>query len=319
MALDDIARIEQSLFYEPPRTRERLIRFGMLLLFSSVIATGGLISDSVASIIGAMIIAPLMTPIMGIVVATVIGSRSRVTRSAILVATGIVLAIAVGWLMATLMPTGWNPSESVQVMARTSPRFLDLIIALASGGAGAYALSRTDVADALPGVAIAISLVPPLNAAGILLAGAEYDLATGALLLFVTNFAAILFAGSVTFILTGLATGVGRSRRDLRKSLLTIVVMVVLVAIPLRANSQELWTDASHESDARAVIETWLAGTDYEIDSVNADKNELTILLAGSDEFPPYDQVLAELKQIMGEDLVLTARVVEVRREVIAD
>jgi uncharacterized hydrophobic protein (TIGR00271 family) len=179
MAETDVQRIERTLFFEPPEMRGRLTRFVMLILFASVIATGGLLSDSVASVIGAMIVAPLMTPIMGMVVAVVIGSSSRLGRSALIVLTGIALAIGVGWLMAILMPFGWEPTQSGQVMARTSPKLLDLVVALASGGAGAYALSRVDVADALPGVAIAISLVPPLNTAGILLAGGEWDLARG--------------------------------------------------------------------------------------------------------------------------------------------
>jgi uncharacterized hydrophobic protein (TIGR00271 family) len=218
MPLDDVKRIEKALFFEPPDMRARLLRFTMLIIFASVIASGGLLSDSVASIIGAMIIAPLMTPIMGMVVALVLGSKSRFVRSLILVCAGISLSIAVGWIMAETMPFGWNPLMSDQVLARTSPRLLDLVIALASGGAGAYALSRSDVADALPGVAIAISLVPPLNTVGILLAGNEGDLAKGAALLFITNFTAILLAGTITFILTGLATSAARPKGQMRSS-----------------------------------------------------------------------------------------------------
>ncbi len=222
MSYDDIRRIEAALFFEPPMMRQRLIRFAVLIILSSIIATGGLLSNSVATIIGAMIIAPLMTPIMGIVVALILGSRSRTTKSAIIVTLGVGLAIVVGWIMANLMPGGWNPASSAQVIDRTSPGLLTLIIALASGAAGAYALSRSDVADSLPGVAIAISLVPPLNNVGILLAERERDLAAGSALLFVTNFAAILLAGTVTFFLTGLAEGVHREPREMRRSLLAI-------------------------------------------------------------------------------------------------
>jgi uncharacterized membrane protein len=106
MSAVDVQRIERTLFFEQPEMRGRLIRFIMLILFASVIATGGLISDSVASVIGAMIVAPLMTPIMGMVVAIVIGSSSRLGRSALIVASGIAVAIAVGWLMSKLMPLG---------------------------------------------------------------------------------------------------------------------------------------------------------------------------------------------------------------------
>jgi uncharacterized hydrophobic protein (TIGR00271 family) len=318
MARADIERIERTLFFEKPELRPRLIRFFMLILFASVIATGGLIGDSVASVIGAMIIAPLMTPIMGITVALVMGSGPRAWRCAILVAAGIAVAVTVGLLFSWLMPHGWDPTTSSQVIARTSPRLLDLVVALASGGAGAYALSRVDVADALPGVAIAISLVPPLNTAGVLLAGGETDLAKGAALLFITNFAAILLAGTVTFVLTGLAQGVGRSRRELRNSLLAIGGLIVLIAIPLAANGEDLWTDVNREDEARTVVEDWLGPTDWELYAVNVDGNDIELVLGGNGDLPPQGDVVAKLQGIMGNDMVLTARILGVRKEVIA-
>jgi uncharacterized membrane protein len=219
--------------------------------------------------------------------------------------------------MSTLMPTGWNPVESAQVMARTSPRLMDLIVALASGGAGAYALSRTDVADALPGVAIAISLVPPLNTVGILLATGDGDLATGALLLFTTNFVAILFAGTLTFIVMGLATGAGRTQRELRKSVVAIVIVLILVGIPLRANSNDLWANSNNEQRIREMAEDWLIGTDYLVDQVVVDGNEVTVLIAGSDERPPADEIIAKARDVIGDDMILQARIVDVRNELI--
>jgi uncharacterized hydrophobic protein (TIGR00271 family) len=317
MSRDDVARIEQTLFFEPPEMGARLSRFFMLILFASVIASGGLLSDSVASVIGAMIVAPLMTPIMGSVVALVIGSHSRLARSLLLVATGIALAVAVGWIMAKVMPFGWNPLQSEQILSRTSPRLLDLVVALASGGAGAYALSRSDVADALPGVAISISLVPPLNTAGILLAADEGHLARGAFLLFLTNFAAILLAGTLTFMAMGLATGVGRSGRDLRNGIIAVIVVVVVVAIPLRVNSQDLWDDTNHEDAAYDVVADWLQPTDFSIISVDVDDEKITVNLAGDGELPPHDAAVAELRDILGADMVLTAHIVDMHTEVI--
>lgn len=318
MSEADVERIERTLFFEQPDLRPRLIRFVMLIIFASIIATGGLLSDSVASIIGAMIIAPLMTPIMGIVAALVIGSMPRLVRCLILVVAGIALAIAIGWLMAKFMPGGWQPTLSDQVMSRTSPKLLDLVIALASGGAGAYALSRVDVADALPGVAIAISLVPPLNTVGILLAGDETHLARGAALLFLTNFAAILLAGTVTFLATGLATGVGRSSKDLRLGLVAVVAVVVIITIPLKINSQDLWTDVNREDEVLTAVQAWLAPTDYEVNQVTVDGEDVTLLLSGEGTLPPTGPIIDEIRGIVGDNLVLTTRIVDVRRSIIA-
>jgi uncharacterized hydrophobic protein (TIGR00271 family) len=318
MAQEDIRRIERTLFFEPPELRPRLIRFFMLMMFASIIATGGLIGDSVASVIGAMIVAPLMTPIMGIVVALVIGSGPRAARSAVLVVAGIVVSITVGWLISWLMPSGWDPTMSEQVMARTSPRLIDLLVALASGGAGAYALSQVDVADALPGVAIAISLVPPLNTVGILLAGGETDLAEGAALLFITNFAAILLAGTVTFVFTGLAQGVGRGPGELRTAMIAIGLLVAVILIPLRGNSRDLWTDTTREDEALDIVQDWLEPTDWEVYAVNVDDEEIELVLGGDGPLPPTEEVIAELRGVMGDDMVLTTRILGVRKEVIA-
>jgi len=321
MAIADIQRIESSLFFEPPRMREKLIRFAVLITMASVIASGGLISDSVASVIGAMIISPLMTPIMGMVVAIIMGSMARTVRSGILVAVGIGIAVSVGWLMAKFMPGAWNPLTSDQVMARTQPHLLDLVVALASGAAGAYALSRSDIADSLPGVAIAISLVPPLNNAGILLATGEHTLASQSFLLFATNFIAILLAGTITFVLTGLALGVGRTPRELGKALLVIVALIVLIAVPLAANSNYFWTDVNREDDALAAVEQWLDGSDWEVYDVEVESEEaeMTMVLGGEGTLPDTASIVAELTEIMDGEITLTARVLGVRTETISE
>ncbi len=293
----------------------RLKRFVMLILFASVIATGGLLSDSVASIIGAMIVAPLMTPIMGMVVAIVIGAPNRLLRSAIIVVAGISISIAVGWTMATFMPSGWEATSSAQVLARTEPRLLDLVIALASGGAGAYALSRVDVADALPGVAIAISLVPPLNTVGILLAGGEGDLARGAMVLFLTNMGAILLAGTITFIATGLASVVGRRASEMRRAFIAILLFIALIAIPLRANSNLLWQDATREDDTLAIVNDWLAGTEWEVYEVNVHGNDVRIVLGGEGDLPPAEDAVQQIEDRFDHDVTIEVRVLDVRKE----
>lgn len=318
MPLEDRQRIEGALFYEPPQQRERLTRFAVLITLASIIATCGLMGDSVASVIGAMIISPLMTPIMGLVVALIVGARGRAFRSAVLVAAGVVIAIGVGWLIARVMPLGWDPLSSSQVVARTSPRVLDLVIALASGAAGAYALSRSDIADSLPGVAIAISLVPPLNNCGILLATHERHLAFESFLLFFTNFVAILIAGSLTFVLSGLAKGYGREVTHLRNMALAVIALLLIIAVPLSTNRDLYWNDVNHEDAALAATQGWLAGTEWEVLSVDADGNKLQLMLAGEGTLPDSTAIVDELRQIMGDDTEITARIVGMRKAVIS-
>jgi hypothetical protein len=217
------------------------------------------------------------------------------------------------------MPLGWDPLDSAQVLARTSPRTLDLVIALASGAAGAYALSRSDVADSLPGVAIAISLVPPLNNAGILLAAGERHLAWESFLLFFTNFVAILIAGSIMFVLSGLAKNYGRGPENLRNLTVVILVLLAIIAIPLSTNRNLYWNDIQHEDDSLEAVATWLDGTGWELVSVDADGYDLQLLLAGEGDLPDSAPLVAELQEIMGGEPTITARIVELRKEVIAE
>jgi uncharacterized hydrophobic protein (TIGR00271 family) len=140
------------------------VNFVVLLALATVIATYGVVTDSTASVIGAMIIAPLMTPIMAAAAAVTMGSTIRLGQALRLVALGILGVIVLAMLLTFFIPDSIIsfPTNS-QITSRVSPGLLDLVIALAAGAAGAYAIGRQEIADSLAGVAIAISLVPPVK------------------------------------------------------------------------------------------------------------------------------------------------------------
>ena len=170
---EDLARMRDSLFFDGPKASQKLSRFWILLALASIIATAGVIGDSTATVIGAMIVAPLMTPILGTVLAIVTADAKNLGRSLALVVTGAALAIFIGWLLGQIAPVDVVADTNSQVAARVHPRMIDLVAALATGAVGAFALSRSDVSDTLPGVAIAISLVPPLAVVGLTLETGE--------------------------------------------------------------------------------------------------------------------------------------------------
>ena len=163
-------------------------------------------SGNTATVIGAMIVAPLMTPILGTALALVLAERRDLLHSMGLVLAGAATVVAIGYLIGALHATDVLAETNSQVAGRVSPKLIDLTAALATGVVGAFALVRSDISDALPGVAIAISLVPPLAVVGLTLESGSPSQASGALLLFATNFfsantpqgssANLLFAGS---------------------------------------------------------------------------------------------------------------------------
>ena len=171
-------------------------RFYILVALSSVIAAYGLLSNSAAVIIGAMLVAPLMGPIFGIALALVAGDRhllrAALSAEVIGVALSIALAVAIG-----ILP--FNLGTTSEMLARTTPTLYDLAIAFASGFAGAYASVQPRINAALPGVAIAVALVPPLASCGLLAARGHWELSWGALMLFFANFFAIQLAAAAVF------------------------------------------------------------------------------------------------------------------------
>jgi uncharacterized hydrophobic protein (TIGR00271 family) len=168
LAQVDIEQMRDQVFFEGPERRRQLSRYLLLLLLSAVIATAGVVSDSTATVIGAMIIAPLMTPILGVVLGVVLTDRANLARC-LLLAAGAAAVVALSWLLGHLVPYPVTAATNSQVAARVTPRLVDLVAALATGAVGSVALTRPDISDTLPGVAIAISLVPPLAVAGLTL------------------------------------------------------------------------------------------------------------------------------------------------------
>lgn len=180
--------------------------FFLLTVLSATIATLGLITNSAAVIIGAMLVAPLMSPILGLSLASVAGRQRMFRQASTAVAEGVALAIifsaSISWIS---QQTPFDVLRTLpdELLARTHPTPFDLIIALAGGGAAAYALAQKQLSAALPGVAIATAIMPPLCTIGIGISLANLEVILGAGLLFVTNLAAIAFAGIVAFVLLG--------------------------------------------------------------------------------------------------------------------
>jgi uncharacterized hydrophobic protein (TIGR00271 family) len=226
-------RREQIEVYRTMRRGARPdVDFFVLIVLATVIATLGLLQNSAAVIIGAMLVAPLMTPMLATSLGVVLGDVRLLRLAVESTLKGITLALAVAVGVVLLAPQSQLTS---QIMARTHPTLLDLIVALASGAAGAYAVGRKEVAAALPGVAIAAALVPPLCVAGAGIALGHPEVTGGALLLFVTNLVAISMAGVIVFLLLGFRpTSDERERqRRLWQGLAMSLVLLLVISVPL--------------------------------------------------------------------------------------
>jgi uncharacterized hydrophobic protein (TIGR00271 family) len=227
------------------------LAFFFLLTLSSAIASFGLLANSAPAIIGAMIIAPLMTPIMGLAYGVIQLSWPQIARSSITVLLGMGIVIAIGFLSAELIDIQVAGTE---MLSRAFPTLLDLGVALAAGAAGAFSLSRESIRNSIAGVAIAVALVPPLAVTGIGLAlgrmatadvglsfrevglfSGGYDIAAGAFVLFLTNLAAIIITAGVVL----LSQGYGRWRNGM-VGLVAVAAGSLLLIQPLGLEMHKL-------------------------------------------------------------------------------
>jgi len=182
------------------------LSYWLEIFFSAGIATFGLVESSPAVIIGAMLISPLMGPIMGTGLALAVGDLFWGIKAVLNLLVSIAVSIAFSGFLVWLLPFH---SATPEILSRTTPNLLDLGIALLSGLAGSVVVSRGsgDGVTALPGVAIAVALMPPLCVMGFGLgSGANFEIMGGAGLLFLTNLVAIVASAFLVFLLVGLNT-----------------------------------------------------------------------------------------------------------------
>jgi uncharacterized hydrophobic protein (TIGR00271 family) len=222
----------EELTRDADKSSYSTLDFQVLIIISAVLAALGLILNSNAVIIGAMLVAPLMAPLIALATGLVVGNLGIMRQAAGTLLLGILAALLVaffvGWISATSIVTA-------EMASRGNVTFLDMGVALASGVIGAYATARKDIPSALAGVAIAAALMPPLVTVGLAISFREWPLAQGASLLFLTNIVSITLAAWATFRWLGLHPGKGDDpiARRRASAILVSLLLVILVALNL--------------------------------------------------------------------------------------
>jgi uncharacterized hydrophobic protein (TIGR00271 family) len=278
----------------------------ILMALSAALASMGLMLNSPAVVIGAMLVAPLMSPIVGTGMAIILGDGRFLRLSLAAVIRGVVVALAVSFLSGFLR---LQEPMTGEVLARTEPNLLDLGVALFSGFAGAYALCRSEAAAALPGVAIAAALVPPLASVGILFAGGEVRLGLGALLLFSTNLVAISSAAVLVFLALGFRPAAAKkSRQRLQlQSVRLAGLLLVVIALLLGTTTARLLRETAVVNNTHRLVRTGLEGTtaahivDVQIDNLRAGTLQIDVTVR-SPQTIPYPMVV-ELQRLLATEL----------------
>lgn len=271
--------------------------FWIMLVLAAVIAIAGVVSDSTATVIGAMIVAPLSIPILGIGLG-IVSRESRLVRHSIaILAAGVVVVVLLGYVFALILPSATDVLTNSQVTGRTSPKLMDLLAALATGLVASVALTRRDVGDVLPGVAVAISLVPPLGVVGVCLGSGTPGLAFGAFILFVSNVVALILTAMIVLTLAGYHREKDTTTGSRRWGAYPIMVTAfVAVAIPMTVNSlTSLWS-AQVADAARG----WMGSTaGAQVADVSLHTNTATVTVLGPADLPPLDGLQASVDDLV--------------------
>jgi len=199
--------------------------FVVLLILATVIATFGLFINSSSVIIGAMILAPLMLPIVSLSMGVLRDDITLSQNSIKTIVMGILVTISTAMIIAYFAPLREMTSE---MMARLSPTILDMFVAIASGVAAAYVKNDSKISASLAGVAIAVALVPPLAVSGVGAGWGDWSMFLNALLLFATNLVGIIFAGALTFLMMGFAP-----IKVAKRGIVIWAIISILIALPL--------------------------------------------------------------------------------------
>ncbi|WP_170763756.1 DUF389 domain-containing protein [Ruegeria lacuscaerulensis] len=243
-------------------------RFAMLLTLSVVIATMGMLRNSGAVVIAAMLVAPLMTPILGVAAAMVMGWLARAFNLALIVCFAAVLCVLMAWFLVYVADVPRGVLIPDQVLARTDPGTEDLIVALAAGVAGAYVQINRSELGLLPGAAIGVSLVPPLSASGILLYFGEPAEAYEAGLLFATNLGAIILSACAVYIVyaaRSVVFGKGRRKLNFTASVVVTLAFLPLVVVQLGKSTYNRYLETRTEAQLAQAIRDWADPVSVEI------------------------------------------------------
>ena len=311
-----LPEFEDKLFIEGPQMARRLTNFFTLLLFATIIATYGVLSNSTVTVIGAMIVAPLMGPIMATTAAVIMGSTRRALHAIALVVAGIVTVIISSFLLSWVVPdVTISFTSNGEITSRINPGLYALLTALGAGAAGAFIISRAEIADSMGGVAIAISLVPPLCVVGISLQQGQLGATAGALLLFMTNFLAILLAGGVVLLIVGLGkSAVSQEHARVRRRGLALFVMgILLITIPLTLSAYQAVIHAAENNTATSEVGQWLEGTSYRVVTVNVNDRVVIATVEGAGELEPTQQLANQLAAALGHPVVVNLRMLPVQ------
>lgn len=264
------------------------IEYYLLTVLSCLIATAGLLQGSPAVIIGAMIVAPLMTPILAFSLGVIWGDVGLIRTALGSLLKGTILAVGISAGLSSLIPIAGYTGE---ILARTTPNLFDIIVAIASGLVGAYGNANRKISNTLVGIAIAVALMPPLCTVGIGVGRLDAAVASGAAVLFLINLVSISLAGALVFWIMKIHPSRADRARIKKRALYQIVLSVLIlaaIAAPVGVYMREGYLLERSRREALALLEESLGESvlSAEVRRISG-RRTMLITITGEDQPAP--------------------------------
>lgn len=273
----------------------------VLMFLATLIATLGLFGNSSPVIIGAMILAPLMSPIISLSMGVLRQERTLIVNSVKTIGWGVFIGYLCAVFITWLTPLNIANDE---ILARIRPNLLDLGVAVGSGVAGAYASAKSEIAKTLAGVAIAVALVPPLAVSGIGLGWTDWNIFQGAFLLFLTNLSGMVMAAAMTFLFLGFSPF-----RLARRGIVYSLIVVGMISFPLFFGFMDMVKENNVISRLNGHEIQGVVLRDISVRSLKPLR--ITVKIVG--EAPPdknkLELIKSEIESIVGENVALEVTV----------
>jgi len=267
---------QRKVYNEIKESAQGDFDFFVLTIFSGIIITLGLVVDSSAVVIGGMLLAPLVWPILSLSLGIVKGRSKLVQNSSFTLLRSTLLIFVIAIIIGVISPS--YALKGTEFLSRTSPTIFELFIALAAGFIGAFVIAYPKIGAAIAGVVVAAALVPPIAVMGVSVAHSNISLAGGAFILYLSNLIAVTFSASVLFFIARFKGPSSESGQERRKSNMRWALLFLLVmAIPLFLITSSTIKENKQQKIVREIVSATIPEaiiTDVNID----EKSEVSIV-----------------------------------------
>ena len=320
--LKEKLRYKQALRENSKKIDHKLVRLNIQAdalptkTFFIMNALAGLLADSSAVVIGAMLVAMMLGPISGIALSFIDNRWILFVTALKTLALGVAMIFGIGVILGLI---NFNMPLTHEILSRTQPNVIDLMIALAGGAAGAFASVSPRLSVAVVGVAVATALVPPLVASGILLAHWDLRLSANALLLAFTNIIAIQISSSLVLWIAGFRRGSDEEVQSnviefVKRNFVSLLFLLVL-GVYLTANFLHMIQKQIYETKARTAIISTLNKNNNIIDKIQFDaQSEYTLArVVVEGDTVPSSMEIQKLNEVLPKDAKKKPTIVQVR------